>query len=91
MRSGKVCPGSGARSSRLERPEWRLGAFARTTAPAEGATRVRVSIPYESLAVRINSAWVVEGGAYEIAVGRHAHDPHAVVVRIDLPERTLAR
>lgn len=80
---------AGARGSQLERPLWRLAAFARTKAPAGGSATVLLSIPYERLAVRINGAWVVEGGAYEIAVGRHAHDPHAVVVLIHLPERTL--
>ncbi len=80
---------AGARGSRLERPPWRLAAFARTGAPAGGSAGVRLSIPYERLAVRIDGAWVMEGGAYEIAVGRHAHDPGAAVVRIDLPERTL--
>lgn len=82
---------AGARSSHLERPAWRLAAFARTIAPANSTTRVRLSIPYQRLAVRINGAWVVEGGTYEIAVGRYARDPEAVVVRIDLPERTLGR
>ena len=80
---------AGARGSRLERPSWRLAAFARTDAPAGGSASVRLSIPYERLAVRINGAWIVEGGAYEIAVGRHAHDPLAVVVSIDIPERRL--
>ena len=80
---------AGARGSRLERPSWRLAAFARTDAPAGRSAIVNLSIPYKRLAVRINGTWVVEGGAYEIAVGRHAHDPLAVVVRIDLPERTL--
>ena len=35
------------------------------------------------------ASWIVQGGAYEIEVGRHARDPLAVVARIDLPERTL--
>ncbi|MBI5285247.1 MAG: glycoside hydrolase family 3 C-terminal domain-containing protein [Chloroflexi bacterium] len=80
---------AGARGSRLERPPWRLAAFARTVAPAGGSATVRLSIPYERLAVRIDGAWVVEGGAYDIAVGRHAHDPRAIAVRIDLRERRL--
>jgi beta-glucosidase len=80
---------AGARGSRLERPTWRLAAFARTTVPADSAASVRLAIPYERLAVRISGAWILEGGAYEIAVGSHAHDPLAVVVPIDIPERTL--
>jgi beta-glucosidase len=81
---------AGARGSRLERPQWRLGAFARTEVAAGGTTSVQLSIPYERLAVRISGGWIVEAGAYEVAVGRQAHDPGAVVVRIDLPERTLS-
>jgi beta-glucosidase len=80
---------AGLRGSRRERPSWRLAAFARTDAPAGGSADVRLSIPYERLAVRVNGGWVVDAGAYEIAVGRHAHDPLAIVVPIDLPERTL--
>ncbi len=79
---------AGARGSRLERPLWRLAAFARTNVPAGGSASVRLSVPYERLAVRINSGWIVQAGAYEIAVGRQALDPKAVVTQIDLPERT---
>lgn len=82
---------AGARDSRLERPAWRLASFARTDAPAGGSAEMRLSIPYERLAVRVNGGWIVEGGEYEIAVGLHAHDPLAAVVRIDLQERILER
>ena len=81
---------AGMPSSKLARPAWRLAAFARTTAPARATADVRLRIPYERLAVRIDAAWAFEPGAYTFAVGRHAHDPQAVVTSIELPERTVA-
>lgn len=80
---------AGARESDLERPEWRLVAFARTDVPAGGARRVALAIPYSRLGVRIDGAWVVEGGMYEIACGLHAHDPLAVVTPIRLEKQVL--
>ncbi len=80
---------AGKRGSRFDRPLWRLAAFARTTTRPGESTSVRLPIPYERLAIRDDGRWIVEGGAYEIAVGRRAHDPDAVIVPVDLPERTL--
>jgi hypothetical protein len=57
--------------------------------PANGASAARVAIPYERLAVRIDGAWRVEPGPYEIAVGRHARDPQAVIVSVHVDARTL--
>ena len=74
----------GARGSKLEQPLWRLTAFARVDAPAGGETSVRLAVPRERLAVRVDGSWVVEPGTYEIAVGRWARDPGATVVRVEL-------
>jgi hypothetical protein len=43
--------------------------------------RVRLPIPIDRLAVRIEGKWHVEPGTYEIAVGLHAHDPNATIGR----------
>ena len=75
---------AGARGSNLERPMWRLAAFQRVEVPARGSTTVRLAIPLERLAVRVKGNWVVEPGPYEIEVGRHARDPEATVVRVEL-------
>ncbi|MEX0682776.1 MAG: glycoside hydrolase family 3 C-terminal domain-containing protein [Dehalococcoidia bacterium] len=75
---------AGARGSQLERPLWRLAAFARVDVLAGGATSVHLDVPLERLAVRVKGSWVVEPGPYEIAVGRWARDPDATVVRVEL-------
>lgn len=80
---------AGVRGGRLERPLWRLAAFARIDVPGGGSALVRLSVPYERLSVRVNGAWIVERAAYEIAVARHAHDPAAVVVTVNLPEQNV--
>jgi beta-glucosidase len=72
----------GARGSRYARPPWRLGGFVRVTVAAGGSVPVAIEIPCERLAVREGGRWVVEGGEYEIAVGRHAGDPQAAVVSV---------
>ncbi len=82
---------AGTRGAGFDRPLWRLGAFARTDAPAKGSVSVLLRIPYERLAVRVEGEWMIEAATYEIAVGRHAHDPAAAVVSIDLPERLLTK
>jgi beta-glucosidase len=80
---------AGARGSGVERPLWRLVGFARTDVPAGGSAGVRMFIPYERVAIRHEGGWLVERGPYEIAVGRHAHDPAAIVVSVELEERRL--
>lgn len=75
---------AGARASELERPLWRLAAFQSVNVPAGGSTKARLSVPLERLAVRVNGAWTVEPGAYELAVGRYARDPDATIVRVGL-------
>lgn len=80
---------AGARGARMERPLWRLAAFARTTVGPGATAPLQLSIPYERLAVRVGGGWIIEPATYEIAVGCHAHDPASIVVRIDLPGRTL--
>jgi beta-glucosidase len=74
----------GARGSQLARPTWRLGAFARTEVSAKSSASVRLSIPFERMAVRGGGSWKLEPGPYEIAVGRHAHDPEAVIRPVEL-------
>ena len=80
---------AGARESVLERPLWRLAAFARIDLPARSSAPLRLAVPYERLAVRDGGAWRVEGGAYDIRVGRHAGDPDAAVVTVTLPEQSF--
>jgi beta-glucosidase len=80
---------AGARGARLERPTWRLAAFARADVPGRGSAQIHLVVPYERLAVRVDSGWLVERATYEFAVGRHAHDPGAAIVSIELPERRL--
>lgn len=75
---------AGARGSGLERPLWRLVGFVRTEIPADGATAVRLVIPLERLAVRVNGSWEVEPGPYDVAVGLYARDPAAAVVSVQL-------
>lgn len=53
-------------------------------APPGGSSPVRITIPVERLALRIDEKWVIEPGPYEIAVGLHAHDPKAVVMRVEI-------
>jgi hypothetical protein len=74
----------GARGSQLARPTWRLGAFARTAVSAKSSASVRLSIPFARMAVRVDGSWKLEPGPYEIAVGRHAHDPEAVIRSVEL-------
>ncbi len=76
---------AGARDSNVERPEWRLAAFQRVELAPRESRHVRLEILLDRLAVRIDGRWAVEPGAYHIAVGRHAHDPQATIVRIDVP------
>lgn len=76
---------AGARGDGVERPIWRLAAFARTDVPKGSTTHVRIVFPFERLAVRIEGVWVIEPGPYDIAVGLHAHDPKAAVTRIHAP------
>jgi len=79
----------GLRGSRYARPPWRLGGFARVTVPAGGSTAAAITVPYTALAVRDDGRWVVEGGEYEVAVGRHARDPQATAVRVRVNEVLL--
>ncbi len=81
---------AGARGSDLERPPWRLAAFARMDVPAHSSVPLRLAIPYERLAVRIDGGWRLEGGTYDLAVGRHARDPEANVVQVALAEQMFA-
>ncbi|MEO8457374.1 MAG: glycoside hydrolase family 3 C-terminal domain-containing protein [Chloroflexota bacterium] len=76
---------AGARDSKVERPVWRLARFARVEVKAGESKTVSLEVPVQRLAVRIDGHWTVEPGAYDIAVGRYAHDPQATVVRIELP------
>lgn len=78
---------AGARDSGLELPIWRLAAFQRVDVPPGGSISVRLTVPFERLAVRVNGAWAIEPGAYEIAAGRYARDPQAAIVRVELPGR----
>jgi beta-glucosidase len=80
----------GVRGGRLERPAWRLGAFRRVEVLPANSVNVELSVPYDRLAVRADGAWTVEHATYEIAVGRHARDPNAAVVSVDLPGRVLS-
>lgn len=81
---------AGARGGAIERPAWRLVAFARVDVPAGGTAPVMLSIPYARLAVRVDGAWALEGARYEFAIGRHARDPLATTVSIELPARAPA-
>ena len=80
---------AGARHSGLERPLWRLAAFARIDVPARSSMPLEFAIPYARLAVRADGAWRLEGGTYEIAVARHARDPQAQIVRVALQGQTI--
>ena len=75
---------AGARGSGIERPLWRIAAFARTDIPARGSAPLQLRIPFERLAVRVDGEWIVEPGPYDIAVGLHANDPDASIVRVEL-------
>lgn len=81
----------GVRGGRFERPQWRLAAFLRVDVPAAAELTGECRIPFERLAVRAGGEWVIEEGAYEISVGRHAHDPTASATSVELAGRTLRR
>jgi beta-glucosidase len=80
---------AGLPGSRFERPPWRLAAYERVDVPAGASRRVELTVPLRRLAVRAGGAWLIEAGAYEFAVGRHARDPGAATARVELPERTI--
>lgn len=76
---------AGVRSSKFERPRWKLAAFRRVDVPSGALVHLALSFPLDRLAVRQNGAWIIEPGAYEVAVGRHANDPSTKVMAVDVP------
>jgi beta-glucosidase len=76
---------AGARGSAVERPKWRLAAFARVDVPARSTASFELSVPLERVAIRSHGQWIVEPCVYEVAVGLRARDPAARVFRIELP------
>jgi beta-glucosidase len=78
-------------SSRYERPQQRVVGFARTVLAASGSATVPIVVPFERLAIRVDGAWLLEGGEYEVTVGHRAHDPAAVSINVALKERVLPR
>jgi beta-glucosidase len=64
----------------------RLAGFARVEVPAGGTADVAITVPRSRLETRDPDAhsWRAPAGAHRITVGRHAGDPDAVTVPIEL-------
>jgi len=74
----------GLPGSRYERPVRRLLGFARVDLAAGESRRVAIPISLWTLAVREGGTWVLEPGRYQVGVARHAGDPEAVMLALDL-------
>ena len=62
----------------------RLLAFGRAAVLAGSSAEVRLSVPRNRLARRVDGAWVLTPGERELVVGRHLGDPGARRLRIEI-------
>ena len=74
----------GLPSTRFERPARRLLGFARVELAAGETRRVEIPVSLRTLAVRRDGTWLVERGRYALAVARHAADPGALRIEVEL-------
>jgi beta-glucosidase len=76
---------AGRPDSAWERPASRLVGFARVEVAAGATREVALPVEWSAVDVRDGSRWLREPGLWQLRVARHAGDPAAVIVPVEVP------